>query len=135
MTPKEQKINALQFELSRRFDAARVAQNALMAEQRRQGLPCTREFYTADEWAAERIAERIELREIVRATICDVRYRCGDPTYRPDAMHRSLIALGKHFAEEAKQKAKATTGNVIPLRATEAAQQIVAAAKEARGET
>src|SRR5258708_5384654 len=75
MTPKEQKLNALQYELSRRFEAARVAQDALMAEQTRQGLAVTREFYTTDEWAAERIAERIELREITAAVIGDCRMK------------------------------------------------------------
>jgi hypothetical protein len=135
MTPAE-KINALNFELSRRIDAARSAQDALADEQRRQGLAVSQQFFTADEMARERAESRIELRAIVHAAICDTRIRY-DRAYVPDAMHRALIALAASFGEEAK-RSKATASkeekpdNVLPL-AT--ARGIVAAGKRARGET
>jgi hypothetical protein len=121
----------LQFELSRRFEAARVAQAALMAEQTRQGLAVTREFYTTDEWAAARIAERIELREIVAAAICDCRMR-WDGTYRPTPLEKAMAQWPATFA--ALDGAK-KTGNVVPLPTGQIAEQIVAAARKRRGET
>jgi hypothetical protein len=133
MTPEQQRLNALQFELSRRIDAARASQNALMAERRRQKLPVAQAFYTADEMTAERVASRVETNALISAAICEARLKY-DAGYRPDRHHAALIELSRSFAAEAK-RAKATTGNVIPLRATEAAQQIIAAAKKARGET
>jgi hypothetical protein len=114
-TPDEQKIRALTFALSQRLDAASVAQDALMAEQSRQGLPVTPAFHTADEMAAVQAASWVEIREMGRAVIADTRYRY-DPTYKPDALHAMLIGLGRSLREGSK-----TNVNVIPMRTNEAA--------------
>jgi hypothetical protein len=126
MTPKEQKLNALQFELSRRFEAARVTQAALMAEQTRQGLPCTRAFYTDDEMTAERIALRIEMHSAVSAAISMCRMR-WDTTYRATPLERATMGWPAAFkALDAAKK----TGNVVPL-----ASAIEAAGRKRRGES
>jgi hypothetical protein len=52
---------------------------------------------------------RAEMREVVAAVIADTRYRLGDPTFKPDATHRMLIAL--FGAPEATE-----VSNVVPLR-------------------
>jgi non-homologous end joining protein Ku len=131
MTPKEQKLNALQYELSRRFEAARVAQAALMAEQTRQGLAVTREFYTADEMIAERIASRLELREIAKAVITDCRMR-WDRSYVPTPLEAAIAQWPAAFAaaKQAQAAPKAEPDNVISL-----AQQISVAGKKRRGES
>ena len=121
-TPDEQKINALRFGLSQKTDAARSASNALMAEQRRQGLAVSQEFYTADEMTAERIAAHIELREVTAAVIADCRHRY-DPSYAPDPMHKALLSL---FSKEAE-----AVNNVVPLAS---AREIIEAGRKRRGD-
>src|ERR1700722_12292235 len=133
MTDDERTINALEFRLSRALDDARRAQSNLTAARRRLTLCDPQQFYTADEMDAERAAARVEMREIVGAAIADTRYRF-DPKYKPDAMHRALIELGRSFAEEAK-RATAAPGNVVPLPRGQTAQRIIAAGRRRRGET
>ena len=128
MTPKQQKLNALQFELSRRFDAAKAAQRALMAEQRRQKLPIAQQFLSLDEVEAERLAWRIETRGLISAAICEARL-LYDANYRPDKEHEALINLGRSIVGETRAKA-APAANVVPM-AT--ARQIVEAGRKRRG--
>jgi hypothetical protein len=121
-TPDEQKINALRFALSQKIDAAQAASNALTAEQRRQGLVVSQEFYTDAEMTAERIAAHIELREVTAAVIADCRHR-HDPSYVPDPMHKALLSL---FGTEAK-----TVDNVVRLAS---AREIIEAGRKRRGD-
>jgi hypothetical protein len=131
-TPEQARINALRFALSQRIDAAATAQANLFAEQRRQGLTLTPGFYTADEMDAVNAAARIELREIVAASIADARYLL-DRTYKPDKQHQAWIAFAASFAAEAK-RAKAPAANVVQLPTGQTAEQIIAAGRRRRNE-
>jgi hypothetical protein len=132
-------LASLEAVFDRAVDAAVDAQAAVNTARRRVGLTkAPKAFFTAAEMVAELCAaqdrhdaeSRIELREITAAVIADCRYRF-DPTYKPDALHRALIELGRSFQEDAK-RAAATVSNVVPL-AT--AREISAASKKRRSET
>jgi hypothetical protein len=129
----EREIRSLEFRLSRALDDCRRAQRALTVARGRLGLFDPRKFCTADEMAAERAAARAEMREIVGAAISQTRI-LFDRAYVPTAWEKSLLELGRSFAQEAK-RAKIERGNVVPLPRGQTAQQIIAAGRRRRGET
>jgi hypothetical protein len=154
MTPKEQRLNALQYELSRRVDAARVAQANLMAEQRRQKIPVSQEFYTAAEMVAERaavsarwVADMPAITSAILAQYCPDRFKTefshlGRPRTAHerfvDEMGAKMIQADQIIRAAAEDRATAlatptteTADNVVAL-AT--AREIVEAGRKRRGE-
>jgi hypothetical protein len=153
MTPEEQKLNALRFELSCRVDAARVAQNALMAEQRRQKLPIAQEVFTYDEMIAERAAVSArwvaDMPGIISATlaqVCPDRFKTEfSPLGRPRTAHEKYIdqlglklfqadqiirVAAEDQAVRAKAEAAPTAGNVVRMAS---AREIIEAGRKRRG--
>lgn len=154
MTPEEQKLNALRFELSRRVDAARVAQNALMAEQRRQKLPVAQEFFNYDEMIAERAAVSArwvaDMPGIISATLAQVcpdrfktefshlgRTRTAHEKYI-DQLGVKLFQADKIIRAAAEDPARTmaeaapTAGNVVLMAS---ARDIIEAGRKRRSET
>jgi len=96
MTPKQQRLNALRYEVSRRVAAVEVAQRALSCELARQALPDDRAIHTHAEFVAEVAALRIEMSNAVAAAIADCRLRY-DPDYVADDHHAMLLNFAKAF--------------------------------------
>jgi hypothetical protein len=120
--------------------AAADAQEARDAARARAGLPkAPKAFFTAAEMIAEMCAaqdrhdaeSRFETNALISAVITDCRMR-WDRSYVPTPLEAAIAKWPAAFA--ALDGAK-KTDNVIPLRTAEAAQQIVEAARKARGET
>jgi hypothetical protein len=152
MTPEKQKLNALQFELSRRVDAARVAQNALMSEQRRQKIPVSRDFFTFDEMIAERaavsarwVADMPGITQAILAQVCPGKFKSEFDLGRPRTAHEKYIGqMGARLAQadaiianaqdqaRVKTEATPTTANVVLMAS---ARDIIEAGRKRRGGT
>jgi hypothetical protein len=132
-TPDKQKINSLRFALSQKLDAAATAQANLFAEQRRQGLALTPEFFTADAMAAVHAESRIELREMAKAVASDCRIKWLRG-YVPTPLEKAMMGWPAAFAAlDAGKQAQAAApkaDNVVSL-----VRQIAAAGRRRRGES
>jgi hypothetical protein len=129
----ERTIRSLEFRLSRALDDCRRAQANLLTARRRLGLFDPRSFYTQGEMDRERATARAEMREIVAATISQTRI-LFDRAYVPTAWEKSLLELGRSFAEETK-RAKSTLRSVEPNNVVPLARAIEAAGRKRRGES